>query len=303
MKCIIKHDAPGRLRVHALVSRMTLREADVLEYFLRNVKNVTDVKIHDRTCDAVIFYEPELQPAALPEKAGRAAYAGVREQIIRALSRFAFDSEEAQALAPDFSARATNRYYQEKLVMAVVKRVINRLMIPMPVRNVLATVRALRYIKEGAVCLLQRKIEVSVLDAVAIAVSLIRRDFKTAGSVMFLLNIGEILEEWTHKKSVDDLARTMALNVEKVWTIREGSEALVSIGEIGVGDEIIVRSGNIIPLDGKVCQGEASVNQAFDHGRIHAGPERERQLCICRHSCRGRNLPDTGREKYGKRQV
>ena len=273
MKCIIKHDAPGRLRVHALVSRMTLREADVLEYYLRNVKNVTDVKIHDRTCDAVIFYEPELQPAALPEKAGRAAYAGVREQIIRALSRFAFDSEKAQALAPDFSARATNRYYQEKLVMAVVKRVINRIMIPMPVRKVLAVVRAMRYIKEGAVCLLKRKIEVSVLDAVAIAVSLIRRDFKTAGSVMFLLNIGEILEEWTHKKSVDDLARTMALNVEKVWTIREGSEALVSIGEIGVGDEIIVRSGNIIPLDGKVISGEATVNQASITGESMPVPK------------------------------
>ena len=271
MRCIIRHDTPGRLRVHACIGRMTLRQADILEYYLRNEKNVTDVKIHDRTCDAVIYYSPENDGA----DRSKAAFADIRAQIVQALGTFSFEDESALSLVPGFSSRSSDRYYQEKLVTTVVKRVITKLIVPQPVRFVMALARSVKYICEGAACILRGRVEVAVLDAVAITVSMIRGDCKTAGSVMFLLKIGEIMEEWTHKKSVEDLARTMALNVDKVWAVRDGREILIPVDEIEVGDDFIVRSGNVIPLDGKVISGQSSVNQASMTGESLPVPKEQ----------------------------
>ena len=188
---------------------------------------------------------------------------------------FSFDDGSAMSLAPGFSSRSSDRYYKEKLVTVVVRRVITKLIVPQPVRFVMALVRSMKYICEGAACILRGRVEVAVLDAVAITVSMIRGDCKTAGSVMFLLKIGEIMEEWTHKKSVEDLARTMVLNVDKVWAVRDGREILIPVDEIEVGDDFIVRSGNVIPLDGKVISGQSSVNQASMTGESLPVPKEQ----------------------------
>lgn len=245
MKCKILHETRGRLRIHAMQKSMTLDEADILEYYLRNVDGVTDVKVFDRTCDAIIRY-------TCP-----------RAKVIDALARFSFTDEKSIALVPEHTGRALNRRYEEKLVASVAWRLIGSLFLPTPIRTVLTVMRGIGYIREGIKTLSKGKIEVSVLDATAIAVSLVRRDFSTASSVMFLLRIGELLEEWTHKKSVDDLAGAMALSVDQTWLrTSEGQEILVPVRDVQVGDTIIVRTGGIIPLDGKVCGGNADVNQA-----------------------------------------
>ena len=244
MKCKILHESAGRLRVHVMQSRMTLAQADILEYTLRHVDGVTDVKVFDRTCDAIIRY-------TCP-----------RARIIAALSKFSY-SEQNAALVPEHTGRELNRQYEEKLVGTVVRRMVSKLFLPAPVRTAYCVARAVGYVRRGLETLLKGRIEVSVLDAVAITVSLLRRDFDTASSVMFLLKLGELLEEWTHKKSVDDLAGTMALQVDKTWLrTAEGQEVLVPVRDVQVGDTIVVRTGGIIPLDGKVCGGNADVNQA-----------------------------------------
>ena len=236
------HESPGRIRVHAMQKRMTMAQADILEYYLKAQEGVIEAKVYDRTGDVVIFYE------------------GKREGMILALSRFSYKGNEG--LVPSQTGRALNREYEDKLVLTVVDRVISTLFYPIPLKRVITGVKAIPYLFKGLQTLFQRKIEVSLLDAVAISASILTGDYDTASSVMFLLSVGEILEEWTHKKSVDDLARTMSLNVDKVWTLVQGEEVLLPLNEVEVGQEIIVRTGNMIPLDGKVSFGEAMVNQA-----------------------------------------
>ena len=242
MKWNILHESPGRILVHAMQKRMTMEQADILEYYLKAQEGVIEAKVYDRTGDAVIFYE------------------GKREGMILALSRFSYKGNEG--LVPSQTGRALNREYEDKLVLTVVDRVISTLFYPIPLKRVITGVKAIPYLFKGLQTLFQRKIEVSLLDAVAISASILTGDYDTASSVMFLLSVGEILEEWTHKKSVDDLARTMSLNVDKVWTLVQGEEVLLPLNEVEVGQEIIVRTGNMIPLDGKVSFGEAMVNQA-----------------------------------------
>ncbi len=248
MKCAILHRSKGRLRVHLQGrngGKMTLAQADVLEYYLRNIESVKDVKVYDRTGDAVILFSGKEAP------------------VLTALSHFSFTDKKAAALVPEQTGRAVSREYEDKIVFTVLKRFFTKTLIPAPIRAVLACIRSIRYIWKGLRCILKGKIEVALLDATAITVSLLRGDFDTAGSVMFLLRIGEILEEWTRKKSLDDLARTMSLNVDKVWQVTgDGQEVLVPIDRISEGDRIIVRTGSMIPLDGKVVSGDASVNQA-----------------------------------------
>lgn len=244
MKFVIKHEIKGRIRVHIIQNKMTYAQADILAFYLNNNKYVTFAKVYDRTSDATINY------------------IGDREEIITLLKHFRYDEVEVPTGLVENSGRELNAKYQEKLVNKVIFRYAGKLFLPYPVRACVTTVKSVKYICKGLNCLWHRKIEVPVLDATAIGVSVIRSDFETAGSVMFLLGIGELLEEWTHKKSVDDLARTMSLNVGKVWLVKDDNEVLVPSSEIEVGDKVVVRMGKIIPFDGQVTDGEAMVNQA-----------------------------------------
>lgn len=245
MKFTIKHESRGRMRVHMEQYRMTYEQADTLLYVIHNHRNVTFVKVYDRTADAVI------------------EYVGDREQIIELLRHFHYESANVPQTVIKTSGRELNNSYQEKLLGSVVWHYSKKLLLPWPIRIALTIGRSVKYIGIGLKCLLQRKIEVPVLDATAITVSLITKDFSTASSIMFLLGIGELLEEWTHKKSVDDLARSMSLNVSKVWLkTPENQEILVESSKIEKGDRVVVHMGNVIPFDGEVLDGEAMVNQA-----------------------------------------
>lgn len=245
MKCKIMHESKGRMRVRFCIKRMTLKQADTAEYALSAVVGVTRVQVFDRTCDIVI------------------AYTCPREKIIGELSAFSFDDEKNTALVPEHTGRELNKQYEEKLAALVIRRAVNKFILPMPIRRIISVIKAAKYIFRGLKCLLKGRLEVSVLDATAIGVSLLRGDFKTAGSVMFLLNVGDILDEWTHRKSIDDLARTMSLGVEQVWIkTSDGQEVLMSVNEVRRGDMVVVRTGSMIPLDGKVVSGDAMVNQA-----------------------------------------
>ena len=260
MKCKILHESAGRMRVHLACRRMTLRQADVLEYYLRNVDGVSEVAVYDRTQDAVIAY-----------RADRAA-------LIRALAAFSFDKAEAMDLVPDHTSRALNREFEDKLSWTVIRRVISKLFFPLPVTTALAVYHSVKYIREGLTALLHGKLSVAVLDATAVTVSMVRGDFPTASSVMFMLRLGEILEDWTHKKSVADLAGAMSLNVDHVWLKTGETEVLVPTSDVKAGDRIVVRTGNLIPLDGKVVSGEAMVNQASMTGESMPVPKREGSL-------------------------
>lgn len=245
MKFTIKHESRGRMRVHMEQYRMTYEQADTLLYVIHNHRNVTFVKVYDRTADAVI------------------EYVGDREQIIELLRHFHYESANVPQTVIKTSGRELNNSYQEKLIGSVVWHYSKKLLLPLPIRIALTVGRSIKYIGIGLKCLLQRKIEVPVLDATAITVSLITKDFSTASSIMFLLGIGELLEEWTHKKSVDDLARSMSLNVSKVWLrTPENQEILVESSKIEKGDRVVVHMGNVIPFDGEVLDGDAMVNQA-----------------------------------------
>lgn len=245
MKFTIKHESRGRMRVHMEQYRMTYEQADTLLYVIHNHRNVTFVKVYDRTADAVI------------------EYVGDREQIIELLRHFHYESANVPQTVIKTSGRELNNSYQEKLIGSVVWHYSKKLLLPLPIRIALTIGRSVKYIGIGLKCLLQRKIEVPVLDATAITVSLITKDFFTASSIMFLLGIGELLEEWTHKKSVDDLARSMSLNVSKVWLrTPENQEILVESSKIEKGDKVVVHMGNVIPFDGEVLDGDAMVNQA-----------------------------------------
>ena len=244
MKFIIKHEIPGRIRVHMVQPKMTFEEADILLYYLVNLENVTKAKVYERTQDAVIYYEKD------------------RREIIKALQKCGYDRVTVPEGLTEHSGRQMNAEYQEKLLMKVVMRFGGKLLIPAPVRAVWTGVRSLKYLQQGIASLKKGRLEVAALDATAIGVSILRRDMNTASSIMFMLGIGELLEEWTHKKSVGDLARDMSLNVGKVWLLREEQEILVPAKQIESEDLVVVRMGNVIPFDGVVSGGEAMVNQA-----------------------------------------
>jgi len=273
MKCTILHDTAGRLRVHLCCKRMTLRQADVLEYYLLAVDGVRSVKVYDRTRDAVVVYDAE------------------RERMIRALARFSFEKAEKLDLAPEHTSRTLNREFEDKLALTVMRRCASNLFLPTPVTSALAVIRSAKYIKEGLLALWHRKLSVAVLDATAVTVSMVRGDFATAGSVMFMLRLGEILEEWTHKKSVADLASAMSLRVENVWQQVDGTEVLTKVTAVKPGDRIVIRTGGMIPLDGRVVEGEAMVNQSSLTGEsmpvakrpgspVYAGTVAEEGECV-----------------------
>nr|WP_173759473.1 heavy metal translocating P-type ATPase [Blautia massiliensis (ex Durand et al. 2017)] len=223
---------------------MSYEQADTLAYYLENLNGVVTAKVYERTCDAVVCYQ------------------GSRAEIISGIRAFHYQDVEVPSQVLQSSGRALNSEYQEKLISKVICHYGRKLFLPYPLNAIYTTATSLKYIWKGIDTLLHRKIEVPVLDATAIGVSVFRQDFGTAGSIMFLLGIGELLEEWTHKKSVGDLARTMSLNVGKVWLKKDEQEILVESGEIQPGDEVVVRMGTVIPFDGIVTDGEAMVNQA-----------------------------------------
>ena len=273
MKCKIIHESRGRLRVHLECARMSLDEADVLEYYMRSVDGVDEVKVYDRTRDAVICYRAE------------------RAAVINALAAFSFPTAEAMQLVPEHTTRELNREFEDKLAMAVLRRTASKLFLPVPVTTAIAIVRSLKYIHEGLKALLHGRLSVAVLDATAVSVSMLRGDFSTASSVVFMLSLGKILEEWTHKKSVADLAGAMSINIDKAWLRTGETETLVPVGDIRPGDEIVIRTGCMIPLDGKVIEGEAMVNQASMTGEpmpvakrpgsyVYAGTVAEEGECV-----------------------
>lgn len=244
MKFVVKHEIKGRIRVHFCQKRMTFEEADTLQYYLDSQEIITSSKVQERTQDAII------------------CYTGEKSAVIALLRSFHYEKVDVPDVYRQNSGRETNREYWDKLVTKVVVHYGNKLFLPMPIRTVITGVKSVKYIYQGIHTLLQRKIEVPVLDATAIGVSMFRGDISTAGSVMFLLGIGEILEEWTHKKSVDDLARSMSLNISRAWLCNDGQEMLVPTTKIQTGDLVRVHMGNMVPFDGTVAEGEAMVNQA-----------------------------------------
>lgn len=253
MRFLIKHEGKGRLRVHVNRHSLTYAEADILQMYLENVPGIQEVKVYERSADAAIVYH------------------GDRGRILQALQKFGFDRGQVPETAVAGSSREINAEYKEKLIDKIIIHYGKRWLLPMPIRSVITTVKSVKYIAKGVKTLWQRKIEVPVLDATAIGVSVLRSDFTTAGSIMFLLEIGELLEEWTHKKSVEDLARSMSLQTTKVWLVAgDGEDVQVSTADVKAGDKIRVQMGNVIPFDGVVCGGEAMVNQSSLTGESQA---------------------------------
>ena len=246
MKCRIIHESSGRIRVRAVQYGMSLDQADILEYYLKTIQGVSDVKVYDRTCDAIIRYKCS------------------RDEIINALADFSY--EDNTSLVPEHTGRALSREYEDKIFVQVAGRVISKTFLPVPIRMAAAIVKNAKYIFKALKVLAGGHIEVAVLDAVAITTSMVRGDLDTASSIMFLLKLGETLEEWTQKKSVADLASAMSLGVENAWLIVDGTEVLTPINKISAGDLVVVRTGNMVPLDGKVVDGEAMINQAYITG-------------------------------------
>lgn len=244
MRIKIQHEIKGRIRFSTQKKKMTAREADMFLFYINSLKNVTSAKVYERTGDSVV------------------CYTGSRQELIRNLVAFSFEDKELQEKVPENTGRELMNQYKEKLVSKLVIHFLCKLFLPAPAAKAKAVIQSLHFIKEGLKCIRRRKLEVPVLDATAISVSLIRGDVSTASSIMLLLGVGEILEEWTHKKSVADLARSMSLNVEKVWKKEGDTEILTEIQDIKEQDLICVHMGNMIPLDGIVTQGEALVNQA-----------------------------------------
>ena len=244
MKCTILHESRGRIRVHVCAVRMTLHRADVLEAYLNGQDIIQKATVYERTGDVVL------------------TYTGSRKAAVALLAAYRFDNEELEVLVTSHDSRKINQEYQEKMVNLVAGRVFRKVFLPAPIAAAYTVWRSIAFIWKGVRCLLHRKLEVEVLDALSITASLLRGDYSTAGSVMFLLTVGSLLEEWTRKKSLDDLARSMALNVDKVWVRTPQGEVLVPLTRVHAGDEVVVRSGNMIPLDGMVLEGEAMVNQA-----------------------------------------
>lgn len=244
MRFKILHQSERRIRIHILQSKMSFAEADTLLYFIKNISGVISVKVSERTQNATIKFTCD------------------KEDLLRDIAEFSYKNIEVPEEVLSNSGREMNAYYGEKLIMKVVMRYVRKLFLPASLRFIFIGFNAVHYILKGLSTLLKKKFDVSVLDALAIGTSIYRRDFGTAGSVMFLLGIGELLEEWTHKKAVGDLARALSLNVGKVWVKREGTELLVDTDEVKVGEEVVVRVGTTIPFDGVVSKGEAMVYQA-----------------------------------------
>lgn len=244
MKFTIKHEIPGRIRIHMEQKQMSYKEADTLLYYLDTLEYVTQAKVYRRTADACV------------------CFSGKRELLVQALRKFRYTSVKVPDEVLTNSGRQLNDIYQEKLIGKVLFHYAGKIFLPYPVRKAVVLWKAVHYLKEGWKSLARRKLEVAVLDASAIGISVLRGDFNTAASVMFLLGVGETLEEWTHKKSVGDLARSMSLNVSKVWLKSEEQEVLVDSRKIKEGDNIVVHMGNVIPFDGVVCEGEGMVNQS-----------------------------------------
>ncbi len=278
MKCRILHESRARMRIKLLQGRMTLRQADFAEYYLKAVDGVTDVKVYDRTCDVVILYKDDHERKT-------------RSRVIDALAEFSY--EYSTAAVPEHTGRELNREYGDRLINLILWRAVRRLFVPVSIRQILHIRRASRYMWRGMKVLSKGRMEVSVLDAVAITAAMVRGDFDTSSSIMFLLRVGEILEEWTHKKSVADLATSMALGVDKVWRLVDGQEVLTTTDEVKAGDHIVVRTGNMIPLDGIVVNGEMTVNQASltgeslpvrrsEGGYVYAGTVVEEGVCTVR---------------------
>ena len=232
------------MRVHVCAVRMTLHRADVLEAYLNGQDMIQKATVYERTGDVVLTYR------------------GSRKDAAALLAAYRFDNEELEVLVTSHDSRKINQEYQEKMVSLVAGRAFRKVFLPAPIAAAYTVWRSIAFIWKGVRCLLHRKLEVEVLDALSITASLLRGDYSTAGSVMFLLTVGSLLEEWTRKKSLDDLARSMALNVDKVWVRTPQGEVLVPLTRVHAGDEVVVRSGNMIPLDGTVLEGEAMVNQA-----------------------------------------
>lgn len=244
MRCSILHESKGRIRVHVMRPFMSMHQADILEYYLRAKPFVKTVKVFDRTGDAVICYK------------------GKRQSVIKALARFSYEDKAAIALVPEHTGRELDREFEDKLIKAVAMRYVRNLLLPAPLQFAMSIFYALRYVREALKCILKGRLEVSVLDATAITVSLIRGEQKTAASVMFMLSVGEMLEDWTRKKSVDELASVMSLGVDKVWLHKPQGDVLVPVNDVAKGDELVVRTGSMIPLDSIVVSGEAAVNQS-----------------------------------------
>lgn len=274
MKFMIKHEIPGRIRIHVVQKQMSYQEADALLYYLNTLEYITQAKVYRRTADACV------------------CFTGKREPVIQALREFRYTSVKVPDEVFANSGRKINDAYQEKLIGKVLFHYAGKLLLPYPVRKAVILCKALHYLKEGWKSLAKKKLEVSVLDATAISVSIMRGDIRTASSVMFLLGLGETLEEWTHKKSVGDLARSMSLNTAKVWMKSGEQEVLVDSGKIKEGDTIIVHMGNVVPFDGIVSEGEGMVNQSSitgeplpvlkkEGGYVYAGSVLEEGELIC----------------------
>lgn len=274
MKCKILHETRGRIRLHMFQKRMTLEQADILEYYLRAVDGITEVRVFDRTCDVIVCYE-----------------GCVRNAVLDAIRSFGYAGNEK--LVPEHTGRLINRQYEDKMALTIFPHVMGKLLLPPSVRMVLSMIKSVPYVKKGIASLFKAKLDISVLDATAVTVSMIRGDWNTAASVMFMLKFGETLEEWTRKKTVDDLARTMSLNINTVWLKTGCQEISVPIERVAAGDLVVVRTGCMIPLDGKVFSGEAMVNQASMTGEslpvrkengdyVYAGTVVEEGECVVR---------------------
>lgn len=244
MKFVVRHEMRNRIRVHMWQREMSFFQADMIACYLEEFPEVTAVKVYERTADVTVCYR------------------GSRENVILALQRFTYEDGLLKERVPKNSGRSLNLEYREKLIQKTGIRVFTKLFFPAPLRALYNMASAVRYLRKGVDCLMRGRMEVELLDAVAITVSILRKDFETAGSVMYLLGVGELLEEWTRKKSVGDLARSMSLNVKKVWQNVDGTEVLVPVSQIREGDLVTVHVGSVIPFDGVVMSGDAMVNQA-----------------------------------------
>ena len=244
MRFTIKHEIQGRMRIHVLMKKMTFEMADILAYYLDTQPYIVAVKVYERTCDVVIEYK------------------GGRSEILHILGKFTYEAAEVPGQISQTSTREINSSYRDRLISKILMRCIKNTVIPVNVRKYITMAHSVRYVWNGMKALAKGNIEVAVLDGTAVGVSVLRKDYNTAGSIMFLLGIGELLEEWTHKKSVNDLARSMSLNVENVWKICEGETVLVSVSQVKKDDLLVIHMGNVIPFDGNVTDGEGMVNQA-----------------------------------------
>ncbi len=244
MRYEVKHEIKGRIRVHFLMKKMSFEQADTLEYYLTSFDEIGEVKVYERTADVAIFFDCD------------------RSRVAEILDEFSFGNVSVPRTVLEGSSREVSAKYYDKIVTEVIVHYVKRLILPFSVRRIITVLKSIKFIWRGIKSIKSRHLKVELLDAIAITVAVIIGDYNTASSVMFLLGIGETLEEWTHKRSVDDLARQMSLNVDKVWLVTEDSEVLTDSSEIIEGDKVVVRMGNIIPFDGEVVSGESMVNQA-----------------------------------------